>query len=91
MKKILIVSLVCVNVLLVAALISVNLNRAQAQVIRGGNDYVMITGRVEAGLEAVYVIDMKTRTLGAWWFDRTTKRLRPYTPRNLMSDFGRKR
>jgi hypothetical protein len=89
MKKALIVSLVCVNVLLVAALIHANVGNARAQALRGGNDFIMVTGRVEAGLEAVYIIDMKTQTLNTWFFDRTTKKLRKYAPRSLTTDLKR--
>lgn len=87
MKRTLIVTLVCVNVVLLAALIGVNLNRAEAQTLRGGNDYIMATGKIEASFDAVYVIDLRTRSLAAWRFDRTAKRLRPYKGRKLASDF----
>ena len=87
MKKALIVALVCVNVALVAALIGVNMSKAHAQTARGGNDFIMATGRIESAFDAVYVIDMKSRRLAAWRFDRTAKRLRPYKGRTLTTDF----
>jgi hypothetical protein len=87
MKKALIVALVCLNVALVAALLAVSTNRAEAQTLRGGNDYIMMTGRIEANFDAVYVIDMKTRRLAAWRFDRTNRKLVPYKGRVLDSDF----
>jgi len=90
MKKTLIVTLVCVNVVLLAALIMVNLDRVDAQTLRGGNDYIMATGKIEANFDAVYVVDMKTRRLAAWRFDRTAKRLVPYKGRQLKMDFGKK-
>lgn len=87
MKKTLIVALVCVNIVLVAMLINFTLNNAQAQTERGANNFIMTTGLVEPGLEGVYVIDLKTRTMGAWRFDRTAKRLVPYKGRTLTTDF----
>lgn len=87
MKKTLIVALVCVNIVLVAMLINFNLNKAQAQTERGANNYIMTTGLVEPGLEGVYVIDLKSRKMGAWRFDRTAKRLVPYKGRILTTDF----
>ena len=90
MKKTLIVVLVCVNVTLLAALIAVNLDRADAQVVRGGNDFIMATGKVESTFDAIYVIDMKTRRLGGWRFDRTAKRLARYQVRPLEVDFKKK-
>lgn len=88
MKKTLIVSLVCVNVVLLLALIVLNTDRAEAQSLRGGNDYLVVTGRIEATVDAVYVLDMKTRRLAAWRFDPNTKRLRPYKGRLMTADFG---
>jgi len=90
MKKALIVTLVCVNVALLAALIAVNLDRAQAQVVRGGNDFIMATGKVESTFDAVYLVDMKTRRLTGWRFDRTAKRLARYQVRPLDVDFKKK-
>lgn len=90
MKKTLIVSLVCVNVVLLAAVIAVNMGRAEAQILRGGNDYIMVTGKIEQAFDAVFVIDLRTRKLAAWRFDRTTKRMRPYKGRTLKADFGTK-
>ena len=89
MKKPLIVALVCINVALLAALIGVNLNRAEAQTLRGGNDYILVTAKIEAAFDAVYVIDMRSRRLAAWRFDRTAKRLIPYKGRTLETDFKR--
>ncbi len=90
MKKGLIVSLVCINVVLLAAVIGVDLRQADAQTFRGGNDYLMITGRIEAAFDAVYVIDLKSHRMAAWRFNRTTKRLQPYKGRSLATDFGSK-
>jgi len=87
MKKALIVALVCINILLVAMLINSNATKAQAQTERGANDFVMVTGRVESGFEGVYVLDLKTRKLGAWRYDRNVKKLVPYTGRSLTTDF----
>jgi hypothetical protein len=87
MKKTLIVGLVCVNIVLVAMLINYNLNKAQAQTERGANNFIMTTGLVEPGLEGVYVIDLKTRKMGVWRFDRTAKKLVPYKGRILTTDF----
>ena len=87
MKKTLIAALVCVNIVLVAMLINYNLKPAQAQTERGANNFIMTTGLVEPGLEGVYVIDLKTRKMGAWRFDRTAKKLVPYKGRTLTTDF----
>ncbi len=87
MKKALIVALVCINILLVAVLVNFNATTAQAQTERGANNYIMVTGRVESGFEAIFVLDLKTRKLGAWRFDRPTRKLVPYKGRILTTDF----
>jgi len=89
MKKALLVALVCINVAVLVALVGVNLRRADAQVSRGGSDYIMVTGKIEAAFDAIFVVDLKSRRLAAWRFDRTAKRLVPYKGRQLESDFKR--
>ena len=90
MKKALIVALLCVNVALLAALIGVNLDAADAQTVRGANDYIMATGKVESTFDAIYVVDMKTRRLAGWRFDRTAKKLARYQTRPLEVDFRKR-
>ena len=90
MKKTFIVALVCVNVVLLAALVAVDLDKASAQTLRGGNLFIMATGKIESTFDAVYVVDMKSRRIGAWRFDRTAKRLVSYKGRDLEADFKAK-
>jgi len=89
MKRVLIVALVCVNIVLAAMLINFNVTQAQAQTERGANNFILATGRIESGFEAVYVIDLKSRRMAAWRFDRTAKKLVPYKGRDLATDFKR--
>ena len=88
MKKALIVAVVCVNVALLAALITVNLDRAEAQSIRGERNYLAVTARNASGRDAVWVLDLKTRKLAAFRFDPTTRRILAYGGgRSLVKDF----
>ena len=87
MNRALIVAMICLNVVLIAALVGVNLNQAQAQTERGENDYIMATGKIGADFDAVYVVDLKTRQMKAWRFDKAAKRLVPYKGRTLTEDF----
>jgi len=90
MKKALIVALVCVNLALVAALVfGTHAPRAGAQTLRGGNDYLLYTGRIGNDWDAVYMVDLKTRRLAAWKFDKTQKRLVQMRGRQLVDDFKR--
>jgi len=89
MKKALIAALVCINILLVAVLINANAPTAKAQTERGANNYLMVTGRTESGYDAVYVLDLKTRKLLGFRYDRNAKRLVPYRGRVMTDDFKR--
>ena len=91
MKKTLIAALVCVNVALVVALIlGPGTPRAEAQPFRGAVDYLMITGQISDGYDALYVIDLAKRRMLAWKLDRTRKVLVPYRGRELRNDFARR-
>ena len=87
MKRTLVVLLVCLNLALLAALVIANVTPASAQVERGANDYIMVTAKAQSGIDAVYVIDLKTRRLAAWRFDPNKKALVPYRGRVLETDF----
>jgi len=90
MKRAIILALVCINLGLLAALIAGTVQEAQAQTMRGASDYLMVTGKIEANFDAIYILDLKTRRLAAWQFDRTAKRLRPFKGRVLTTDFPRR-
>ena len=90
MKKTLIVILVCVNLALLLGLVfSPTARKAEAQVFRGGTDYLMITGHINRDWDAVYVIDLARRQLLGWRFDKGRKRLLPIRGRRLKDDFRR--
>ena len=91
MKKPLIVALMCVNAALLVALIAgTGTERAYGQVI--GANYLVVTGNIFSDYDAVYVLDLATRRLAAWRYE---KRKRPYgmrpvaAGRELLRDFGR--
>ena len=93
MKKALIVSLLCLNVALLAALVlGANSPEAKAQVggARKYTDYIMLTGQIWQDNDAVYVVDMSTKRLASWQFEKTRKRLVPFRVRDLNRDFGGK-
>jgi len=93
MKKTWIVALlVVVNVALVAALVlHAWTPEAKAQVFRGAPDYLVITGRIGTDWDALYIIDLKSRKLGVWRFDKTQKKLVQIRGRLLKDDFGREK
>lgn len=88
MKNALIVAMVCLNLVLVAVLVfHANAPEASAQVRSRDAEYSAITGKIGDNWDVVYVLDVRTRRLGAWVFNRTTKRLDPYFGRDLTRDF----
>lgn len=87
MKRALIITLVCLNVALVAAVMLVSTPPAQAQAVRGAPDYLMVTAAITAGNDGVFVLDMAQRRLGAWKYDKTARRMMPYRGRQLARDF----
>ncbi len=91
MKKVLIVSLVGLNLALLAGLVlGVHSPAARAQTVWRATDYLLFTGNIESDYDAIYVFDMASQKLGAWKFDRTTKRLRPYRTKEVARDFVRR-
>ena len=90
MRKAIIVTLAAVNVaLLLTLLLGGVAPRAEAQVLRGGNDYLMVTGNIGTSWEAVYIADLANRRLLALRYDKTTRRLAPLGNRRLADDFRR--
>ena len=88
MKKTLIVTLACVNVALLGALVlGTATPTADAQVFGGGRDYLMLTANIGTDNDAVYIIDLATRRMLTWRYDRTNKRLAPFRGRDLTNDF----
>ena len=91
MKAAIIVALLCVNAALVMMLAGTpNAPVANAQVVGGASDYVMITAKVQSDNDAVYVIDLATRRLKVWKFDKNSNRLQTVGVVDLKRDFGRK-
>ena len=93
MKHCIIVALVCLNAaLLVALVFGATTEKAYGQVL--GANYLVVTGAINDDYELVYVLDLGTRRLAAWRFDRTKKQMVPIARgggRNLMEDFSRAR
>ncbi|MCK4602404.1 MAG: hypothetical protein KAU28_08045 [Phycisphaerae bacterium] len=90
MKRVLIIALVCINVALLTVLVlGTHAPKAHAQAVRGGTDYVVISGQIGSNWDAVYIIDQAARALATFKFDKSRKRLLPFRMRDLKSDFRR--
>ena len=95
MKKALIVALVCINVaLLVTLVLGSHVPQARAQAFRGGANYLMATGHISTDVDAIYILNLGGRQLGAWRMDTNIRadrppRFIPFRGRDLRSDFRR--
>jgi hypothetical protein len=85
--------LVCANVVLLAGLIlrSTSLPSALAQGTGLAGNYVVVAGEVRDQFDALYLLDLRTRVLTCYLFDRTSKRLTPTDSRDLERDFRNNR
>jgi len=89
MKRALIVTLVCVNLALLATLIlGTGVGSAKAQVM--GSNYIMVPANINSDYQAVYVIDLASRKMVAFRMDRTSQKLVPIRGLQLLRDFGRR-
>jgi len=83
----LVVALVVVNVVLLGALVHVNMTPARAAGFKT-TDYVMVTGTMGQGLDAVYIIDLASNKIAAFAWDKTAKRVKGIDRvRDLSTDF----
>ncbi len=90
MKRAIIVGLLCLNVGLLVWLVSVaGTPTAKAQVLGGGNDYMLLTGEVAGGFDALYMLDLASRKIRVLRFDKTTKRMVSVGLLDLKREFGR--
>lgn len=53
-------------------------------------NYVMVAGEIQDGYDALYLIDLTTRHLHAFYYDRGTNALRHGGYRSLERDFRNK-
>ncbi|MCK5114423.1 MAG: hypothetical protein KAR11_06645 [Phycisphaerae bacterium] len=89
-RKILIITLLCVNVVLIGVLVSTSMPEAQAQ--QGTpfpkTNYVAVTTKVNKDLDALCVIDLATQQMAVWKWNSGRKKLEPLSKRTLPSDFS---
>ncbi|MBS3734355.1 MAG: hypothetical protein KGY99_05455 [Phycisphaerae bacterium] len=93
MKRLAILSLVGVNLALIAALLIAATPSAKAQAYGGNPDYLMISGELKHGpnaLDAIYIIDQAKRQIAVITVDKDRRKLGAYrnSRRNLRRDFG---
>ena len=91
MKQLILVALACLNAALLVALVFVSsAPPAEAQIVGGGVDYLVMTGAVAQNYDALYVLDLASRQIAAWRYDKKDNLLKLVGRRRLPADFGRK-
>jgi hypothetical protein len=87
-KRLIILTLLGVNLALLVGLVAVNMQPAQARPFKT-TDYIMVTGMVGQTTEGVYIIDVASRKMIGLKLDKTSKKMRPMSrqPKNLLTDF----
>lgn len=93
-KRFWIGALVVLNVALLAGIVLRNAGPraalAQQNLSLAGN-YGVVTGEIQDGFDAVYLLDTQARILHAFYWDRTQRSLRYADSRDLDADFRHNR
>jgi hypothetical protein len=88
-----IAALVCLNVVLLVALF-VATSRVPAAFAQGtglSGNYLAVAGEVQDQYDALYILDVRQRTLHAFMWDKTRRRLEYCDWRDLDRDFRHNR
>lgn len=91
MRKMLLITLIVVNIVLLGALASkvLRVSDARAQPIGTSGNYLMVSGGVLGSTaDAVYLIDLTRRQLYALMYDRGTRQATQVGSRDLLRDLG---
>ncbi|MFH1748123.1 MAG: hypothetical protein ABIG44_13890 [Planctomycetota bacterium] len=85
--------MVCLNLVLltVICLASYSLPTATAQGTGLAGNYIMVSGEIRDEYDALYVIDLRTRTLHAFYWDQGRRELIYSDWRDLERDFRNNR
>ena len=85
----LLAALVCANLVLLFcfAAFALSPRTALAQETGLAGNYLMVTGEVQEGYDVLYMIDMKSRLLHSFYYDRTARQLQYMDRANLDKDF----
>ena len=85
--------LVCVNLMLLTALClaSYSLPTAAAQGTGLAGNYMAVTGQIQDHYDALYVVDLRERTMHAFYWDKGRRQLVYSDWRDLDRDFRNNR
>ncbi|HUU95842.1 MAG TPA: hypothetical protein VM487_08875 [Phycisphaerae bacterium] len=85
--------LVCVNLVLLTAIVlfAYSPPAALAQGTGLAGNYLVVTGEIQNEYDALYLIEMRSRTLHVFYYDKTRKELYYSDVRSLERDFRHNR
>lgn len=88
-RKQIVAGLIVLNLALFAGLVmrALPTNSAFAQETGLAGNYLMVTGDVQEGYEVLYMIDMKSRLLHVFYYDRTSRQMQYMDRASLEKDF----
>lgn len=86
-------ALICVNLILITGILlfSYSIPAANAQTASLASDYLVVAGEIQDQHDALYMIDMRTRFLHIFYFDRGQRMLKYAGWRDLEQDFRNNR
>ena len=82
-KNITIITLTTTAVILLAALVFVQMFNSPNVVVAGsmearGGDYVATMGKIASDVEALFLLDARSRNMGIYYYDNNSKRIELY-------------
>lgn len=85
--------LVCLNVILATGILLSNYSppTALAQGAGLSGNYMLVAGEIQDQYDALYIIDLRSRNIHAFYYDKTTKKLSFAGSRDLEKDFRHNR
>ncbi len=89
MKHVIIVALLCLNAVLLVALVVGTNSPAIGQAVAGRGDFAVTTGKDIKTHDAVYILDTATRRVAVIRYDRAANRMVALSRVDLSRDFGR--
>ena len=88
LKRLLLGALVCVNLVLLTALVFASYQPPTAFAQEGlSGDYVVVSGEIQSNFDGLFVLDLKTRKLHAFYYERAGRELAYGGFRDLDLDF----
>lgn len=87
-KRTMSVGLIVLNVALLAVLVHLNMAPAKAQSFKR-TDYVVAVGSIGDDYDAIHITDLASKRMITLKWNKSTRRIEAFGPRDLTQDFQR--